>query len=133
MFHFWRAARVSLLPQPTEGQRSWIAKESGVLFGRLAHVSQLSSVKKDSRPSQLKWALLPAGVDSRIVCSPSAAWQAMALPRQFSSLSAERAALVRSRVMKKGIHPKYVETHVKCGCGNTFTTRSTVPELKVDI
>ncbi len=35
--------------------------------------------------------------------------------------------------MKKGIHPKYVETHVKCGCGNTFTTRSTVPELKVDI
>jgi large subunit ribosomal protein L31 len=35
--------------------------------------------------------------------------------------------------MKKGIHPKYVETHVKCGCGNTFTTRSTQPELKVDI
>ena len=35
--------------------------------------------------------------------------------------------------MKKGIHPKYVETHVKCGCGNTFTTRSTVSELKVDI
>ena len=35
--------------------------------------------------------------------------------------------------MKKGIHPKYGETRVKCGCGNTFTTRSTVPELKVDI
>ena len=35
--------------------------------------------------------------------------------------------------MKKGIHPKYVVTNVKCGCGNTFTTRSTVPELKVDI
>jgi len=24
-------------------------------------------------------------------------------------------------------------TAVKCGCGNTFVTRSTVPELKVDI
>ena len=35
--------------------------------------------------------------------------------------------------MKKGIHPDYVETHVKCGCGNTFTTRSIVAELKVDI
>jgi large subunit ribosomal protein L31 len=35
--------------------------------------------------------------------------------------------------MKQGIHPKYVETHVHCGCGNTFTTRSTQKELKVDI
>jgi large subunit ribosomal protein L31 len=35
--------------------------------------------------------------------------------------------------MKKDIHPKYVTTVVKCGCGNTFTTRSTLPELKVDI
>jgi large subunit ribosomal protein L31 len=35
--------------------------------------------------------------------------------------------------MKDGIHPKYVETKVTCGCGNTFTTRSTRPELKVDI
>jgi len=35
--------------------------------------------------------------------------------------------------MKKGIHPKYMLTVVKCGCGNSFNTRSTVPELKVDI
>ncbi len=35
--------------------------------------------------------------------------------------------------MRKGIHPKYMVTVVKCGCGNSFTTRSTVPELKVDI
>jgi len=27
--------------------------------------------------------------------------------------------------MKKGIHPEYHEVTVKCGCGNTFTTRST--------
>jgi len=37
--------------------------------------------------------------------------------------------------MKQGIHPKYVETKVICGCGNSFTTRTTCakPELKVDI
>jgi large subunit ribosomal protein L31 len=35
--------------------------------------------------------------------------------------------------MKQGIHPEYVETKVTCGCGNSFTTRSTRPELKVDI
>ena len=35
--------------------------------------------------------------------------------------------------MKDGIHPKYVQTKVTCGCGNSFVTRSTKPELKVDI
>ena len=35
--------------------------------------------------------------------------------------------------MKKEIHPQYFETTVKCGCGNSFVTRSTRPELKVDI
>lgn len=27
--------------------------------------------------------------------------------------------------MRPGIHPAYVTTEVTCGCGNTFTTRST--------
>ena len=35
--------------------------------------------------------------------------------------------------MKKDIHPQYVEATVHCSCGNTFTTRSTKPELKVEI
>jgi large subunit ribosomal protein L31 len=35
--------------------------------------------------------------------------------------------------MKDGIHPDYIETAVKCGCGNSFTTRSTRSELKIDI
>ena len=35
--------------------------------------------------------------------------------------------------MKENIHPEYVECVVKCSCGNTFTTRSTKPELKIDI
>jgi len=35
--------------------------------------------------------------------------------------------------MKKGIHPKYVECTVVCGCGNTWKTRSTVPKIAVEI
>ena len=35
--------------------------------------------------------------------------------------------------MQKKIHPQYFETTVTCGCGNTFKTRSTRKELKVDI
>jgi large subunit ribosomal protein L31 len=35
--------------------------------------------------------------------------------------------------MKKGIHPKYIEATVVCSCGNTFTTGSTRPQLKVEL
>jgi len=35
--------------------------------------------------------------------------------------------------MKKGIHPDYIDCAVRCACGNTFQTRATVKELKVDI
>jgi len=35
--------------------------------------------------------------------------------------------------MKQGIHPDYVDCTVRCSCGNTFQTRSTKPELKIDI
>jgi large subunit ribosomal protein L31 len=35
--------------------------------------------------------------------------------------------------MKADIHPKYVPCKVTCGCGFTFTTRATVPELNVEI
>jgi large subunit ribosomal protein L31 len=35
--------------------------------------------------------------------------------------------------MKEKIHPKYHEVQISCACGNTFKTRSTKPELKVEI
>ena len=35
--------------------------------------------------------------------------------------------------MKKDIHPKYMECSVRCGCGATWQTRSTVPEIKIEI
>src|SRR5690348_2535141 len=36
-------------------------------------------------------------------------------------------------VMKTEIHPNYIDATVKCSCGNTFTTRSTKPELHVEL
>ena len=35
--------------------------------------------------------------------------------------------------MKEGIHPKYHEVEARCACGNTFKTRSTKPELHLEI
>lgn len=35
--------------------------------------------------------------------------------------------------MKEGIHPNYVKCTVKCACGETFETRSTKPEIRVEI
>jgi large subunit ribosomal protein L31 len=35
--------------------------------------------------------------------------------------------------MKAGIHPKFIETTVTCACGNTFTTGSVKPNLRVDV
>ena len=35
--------------------------------------------------------------------------------------------------MKEGIHPNYDKAVVKCACGNTFETRSTKSEIKVEI
>ena len=35
--------------------------------------------------------------------------------------------------MKDGIHPKYQKVVVKCACGNSFETRSTLENMKLDI
>ncbi len=36
--------------------------------------------------------------------------------------------------MKAKIHPKfYAEAQVTCACGNTWTTGSTLPEIRVDV
>ena len=35
--------------------------------------------------------------------------------------------------MKAGIHPEYHDVEVRCACGNTFKTRSTKQELRLEI
>lgn len=35
--------------------------------------------------------------------------------------------------VKTGIHPQYYQAQVVCSCGNTYTTGSTKPDVKVEI
>jgi large subunit ribosomal protein L31 len=35
--------------------------------------------------------------------------------------------------VKQGIHPKYHDVEVRCACGSTWKTRSTKPELHLEI
>jgi large subunit ribosomal protein L31 len=35
--------------------------------------------------------------------------------------------------MKEGIHPTYERATVNCACGTTFETRSSTPNISVDI
>ena len=35
--------------------------------------------------------------------------------------------------MKETIHPQYVPAQVTCICGNTFVTRSTIGDIKLEI
>ena len=37
------------------------------------------------------------------------------------------------RSMKEGIHPDYKECKVTCACGNTFVTKSTKEEMRLDV
>ena len=35
--------------------------------------------------------------------------------------------------MKAGIHPEYVETTITCACGEVIHTRSTRPQIRVEV
>jgi len=37
------------------------------------------------------------------------------------------------QAVKEKIHPKYVESTVHCACGETWKTRSTTPQIHVEI
>lgn len=39
----------------------------------------------------------------------------------------------KSFVMREGIHPEYKKSVVTCVCGNTFVTRSTAGDLRIEI
>jgi large subunit ribosomal protein L31 len=43
-----------------------------------------------------------------------------------------RTVILR-RTVKTDIHPEYATATVKCACGNTFQTRSTIAEIHTDI
>jgi large subunit ribosomal protein L31 len=51
--------------------------------------------------------------------------------KRFTLIIAE--ALVGRVLMKANIHPNYVDAVVKCACGESFRTRSTKPEIHLEI
>ena len=49
------------------------------------------------------------------------------------ALEPRRSPSTLELTMKTDIHPEYVEAHVRCTCGNEFTTRSTKGDIHVEI
>ncbi|HJM89465.1 MAG TPA: 50S ribosomal protein L31 [Dehalococcoidia bacterium] len=35
--------------------------------------------------------------------------------------------------MKSDIHPEYVESTIRCSCGNSWTTRSTQQDMRIEV
>ena len=82
---------------------------------------------------------------AKLACEPAGAAAAAALlDRQGAGRAAGRRRQRRERgrgdgrcypgpTMKADIHPEYVLSTVHCSCGNSFVTRSTKPELHVEI
>jgi len=42
-------------------------------------------------------------------------------------------ALIRRWAVKAGIHPEYVDTTITCNCGEVIHTRSTQPQIRVEV
>lgn len=63
------------------------------------------------------------------------AWLASMAGRGIISClsSLQLSGRVIGGALKKDIHPNYVDSKVVCSCGETFMTRSTSPEIKVDV
>ena len=55
------------------------------------------------------------------------------VPAPASPAAHQTAVAILKYEMKAEIHPDYVEAHVRCTCGNEFTTRSTQAEIHVEI
>ena len=85
---------------------------------------------------------------AKLACEPAGAAAVAALLAGKIADRAERPVVVRrlgrqrgrpdrlcypGRAMKADIHPDYVLSTVTCSCGNTFETRSTKPELHVEV
>ena len=52
----------------------------------------------------------------------------------FTGIKAELQEIMKEvNHMKQGIHPDYKECNVTCACGNSFVTKSTKEELRLEV
>ena len=65
----------------------------------------------------------------------SAEWEGLGVkPDEYSAwYNSVFPHVPKELAVKEGIHPKYQEVEARCACGNTFKTRSTKPELHLEI
>lgn len=54
-------------------------------------------------------------------------------PTSTTNLAVNIKSEDKENAMKPNIHPEFFDSSVVCVCGNTFTTKSTRKELRVDI
>jgi large subunit ribosomal protein L31 len=66
-------------------------------------------------------------VSSRVTCLIASEFSA------FSNLSLVLGVLFCPSFMKENVHPKYVDSEIRCACGNVIKTRSTKPVIIVGI
>ena len=52
---------------------------------------------------------------------------------QAKNLRGSSRAGKEVKSMKEGIHPEYKECKVTCACGNSFITKSTKEEIRLDV
>jgi len=64
---------------------------------------------------------------------PGRAWYSIRAPSRAGAAGRNLNNGTGQPEMKADIHPKYEEITVTCACGNTFQTRSTVGDMKVEI
>ena len=51
----------------------------------------------------------------------------------LARLSYDSIAAKEVKIMKEGIHPKYVPTTIRCACGAVYETASTKENISVEI
>jgi large subunit ribosomal protein L31 len=50
-----------------------------------------------------------------------------------TSFALIQSPLYRRWAVKAGIHPEYVDTTITCNCGEVIHTRSTQPQIRVEV
>jgi large subunit ribosomal protein L31 len=51
----------------------------------------------------------------------------------WASFALIQSSLSRRWAVKAGIHPEYVDTTITCNCGEVIHTRSTQPQIRVEV
>ena len=144
----WREIRVGLHRDPVGAERK-VGNDAAMLaLQRRGHLPPESAVDEQAVDEHDRLARAGVPVADRalgkadLACPPLVAvmepprWSTIVDDSLRGGVSAGgdlAGPPLTSVAMKAGIHPEYVLAHVRCSCGNEFYTRSTKPELHVEI